>query len=543
MRAFALWRVGRRGRSVARLGVAVVAILVCASPVRAQDTLAAAVRAFWAAGSDEDGADERVAAGRAIVSTASSLGEAVEALRRGRAYSRTVETGRRLLTRKNRDGLEHGYVVFIPDSYDPATAYPVRVYLHGGVMRPLRDDGNWWRSPDTYIRSDSIVVFPASWSESIWWQQSQIENLAGVLADLKRVYNVDENRVYLLGVSDGATGAYYHAFKATTPWAGFLPFNGHPVVLANPASDVDGEMYPTNLRNKPLFVVNGGVDRLYPVSSVAPFIQLFQRAGIDLDFRPQPEAGHNMRWWPEVSPSIDTFIDMTRRDPLPDRLTWQTEDTETFNRAHWLVIDELGVVDGERDLDGFNMLTRSAPGPPLGLGMIGESPERPGLQLIDVSAGSLFERAGVEAGDLLRSVAGTPTPTVDALREQLVGFAPGDELAISVERNGELLERVLVYPTTDAVQTTPAFRHGQLSGRVDLVRDGNTVTAETQGVRRFTLLLSPDRFDFSRPIRVVTNGVVSRDAVVTPDLETLVRWAVVDQDRTLLFGAELEVEP
>ena len=67
---------------------------------------------------------------------------------------------------------------------------------------------------------------PASWPESIWWQESQVENLHGLLNDIKQVYNVDENRVYLLGMSDGATGAYYHAFKATTPWAAFLPFHG-----------------------------------------------------------------------------------------------------------------------------------------------------------------------------------------------------------------------------------------------------------------------------------------------------------------------------
>jgi hypothetical protein len=40
----------------------------------------------------------------------------------------------------------------------------------------------------------------------------------------------------------------------------------------------------------------------------------------------------------------------------------------------------------------------------------------------------------------------------------------------------------------------------------------------------------------------VTNGGVSHDAVVTPDADTMLRWAAADQDRTLLFGAELTIE-
>ena len=258
--------------------VTVVWVLVVGPAGQAQDpapeTLAAEVGAFWAATSDAQRAD---AAG-AIAARGASFEEVAAAFRARRPYPREAATGRRVLTRRNPDGLEHPYIVHIPDAYDPSDSYPVRVYLHGGVMRPLRDDGAWWRNQDPYPRSDSIVVFPASWPGSLWWQESQIENLHGLLNDIKRVYNVDENRVYLLGMSDGATGAFYHAFKATTPWAAFLPFHGHAGVLANPSADVDGQMHVTNLLNKPLLIVNGGRDRLYPLEAVGPFIQLFESA-------------------------------------------------------------------------------------------------------------------------------------------------------------------------------------------------------------------------------------------------------------------------
>ena len=65
---------------------------------------------------------------------------------------------------------------------------------------------------------------------------------------------------------------------------------------------------------------------------------------------------------------------------------------------------------------------------------------------------------------------------------------------------------MLRYPTTFTTQAPPAFARDEPSGRVDLSRDGNIVVAQTQGVRRYTLLLSPAQFNFSEPIRVVTNG-------------------------------------
>ena len=529
------------GSRIALLG-SVVWVLAVSPAGRAQDAeretpLAAAVGAFWAATSDterSDAADTVVALGASFQDVAAAL--------RARVYSSQVETGRRVLTRRNEDGLEYPYVVHVPDTYDPSRSYPVRVYLHGGVMRPLRDDGTWWRNQDPYLRSDSIVVFPASWPESIWWQESQVENLRGVLNDIKRVYNVDENRVYLLGMSDGATGAFYHAFKATTPWAAFLPFHGHPGVLANPSADADGQMHVTNLLNKPLLIVNGGQDRLYPLEAVGPFIGLFESADVPLDFHGLPEAGHNMQWWPEFSPMIDSFIASTPRQPLPDQLSWESENVDRFSRAHWLIISGLGSVEGESELEPFNTLTRRVPDTPLGISTVGELVDGSGLQLFDVGEGSVVDAAGIEPEDIILTVRGQPTPTPDALRQAIINFSPGDELPISVRRDTEVLNLMLRYPTTFSTLERPAFGRDEPSGRVVLSRDGNTVSARTQGVRRYTLLLSPTQFRFSEPIRVVTNGVVSHDGLVNPEVETLLQWAGIDQDPSLLFGAELEIE-
>src|SRR4030095_15010090 len=58
----------------------------------------------------------------------------------------------------------------------------------------------------------------------------------------------------------------------------------------------------------------------------------------------------------------------------------------------------------------------------------------------------------------------------------------------------------------------PLFARSRPSGRVDVVRKGNTFEAETRGVTSFTLLLSPEVVDFSKPVRVVVNRRVVHEA-------------------------------
>jgi dienelactone hydrolase len=85
------------------------------------------------------------------------------------------------------------------------------------------------------------------------------------------------------------------------------------------------------------------------------------------------------------------------------------------------------------------------------------------------------------------------------------------------------------------------FDHRRPSGRVDIVRDGNAFTARTRGAQEFTILLSPEAIDFSRPGTVRVNDKFVFDAVVNPDPAVLLKWATRDNDRTRLYGAEVKI--
>ncbi len=529
----------RRSNARVMVSVAVLLGLGCGpAPLRAQD-LGEAVQALWAAAPGDD-ADDAV---ESILALGPEIGPLFTRVRAGAVYDPDAPRGRQVLSRENPDGVEFRYEVHVPESYDSARRYPVHVYLHGGVSRPRREEARFWRNPDRHVRDDAIVVFPESWAEAMWWQANQIENLTGMLNDLKRRYNVNENAVHLMGVSDGATGAFYHAFKAPTLWASFVSFNGHPVVLANRSTNADGQMYVTNLRNKPIFAINGGKDRLYPVSSVVPFFQLFVDAGVFLQFTPKPEGEHNMNWWDEESPNVDTFLVAQNRRPLPDRLVWETESTDRFNRAHWLVITELGRVAGETEFDDFNAIGGAAPQAPLGFNMIGELDTGDGVQLVDILPNSMAEAAGMRAGDVLVEMNGVTVGNVDTLRTAVQTPPDGPGFPVTVLRDGERMSFVLMpVETGEAPPPREAFPQPDASGRAQLVRNDNDIEVVTRGVRRYTLLLSPEQFDFTRPVRVTTNGVESFQGMVEPSPETLLRWAARDRDRTMLFGAELDMQ-
>jgi acetyl esterase/lipase len=413
---------------------ALLALLALTASAQSPD---AAFQKFWAA----DSPASAVRAASDIEKSKITFDEALKRLKAGRTYT-AQKTGVVLGKNRTSDNIEHFYSINVPATYDPAKKYQVRFQLHGGVggrtdNQPRGNGEIGQLAGDT----EQIYVLPYAWDTAGWWSDDQVLNLAAIVDSLKRTYNVDENRVVVSGVSDGGTGAYWIAMRDTTPYASFLPLNGFIMVLGNDQID-DGKVYPGNLRNKPMFVINGGKDRLYPTSIVEPYTRYFMKNGVDIEYHPQPDGEHNTRWWPEMKAPYEKFVTAHPRDPHPDRLTWEASDA-AHARAHWLVIDQFGSVPSERAMEDLN--------------------------------------------------------------------------------------------------TETEFSREKKSGRVDLVRKGNLVEATTHGVAAFTLLLSPDEFDFTRPIRVLANGRELFNAKVQPDLKTLLKWAAKDNDRTMLYAAEIKI--
>ena len=406
---------------------------------------------FWAAKSSNDA----VRLVDDVVKTGVSFDEAVRRLKSGRVYTAQKPGVIQLSVKTN--GIDHHYAVNVPEGYDPSRRYQVRFKLHGGVGGRLTSDPRGTGEIGALAGAEQFYVLPYAWSAEPWWSNEQITNLGAIVDALKRTYNIDENRVVVAGVSDGGTGAYYIAMRETTPFASFLPLNGFIMVLGNDHID-DGEIFPNNLRNKPLFVINGGKDRLYPISATEPYTKHLISNGVEIEYHPHPEGEHNTAWWPVEKDSFEKFVSGHARSPHPDKLSWETGNL-SHNRAHWLIIDKLGAQPSDsKSLKDMNAVEKSDP---------------------------------------------------------IAKFA-SSSITMFIRLNSP--------------------------GRVDLVRNGNTVQATARGVAAFTLLLSPDQFDFSQPLKVTANGRIVFEGRVQPSVETLMKWAARDNDRTMLYGAELKVD-
>jgi hypothetical protein len=483
-------------------------------------------RGFWEAKNPKDA--ERAA--EAVLKTGLTFEQAVARLKQGRPYSADVPRGVVKLSRRSRD-VEFPYTVEVPESYDPTRRYQVRVHLHGGVARPEPLQRGNGIGP--LAGGEQIYVMPIGWAAATWWTERQLENLRAIVDIVKRTYNVDENRVVVAGVSDGGTGAYYVAMRDTTPYASFLPLIGALAVLRNPSTGAEGELFPNNLLNKPLFIVNAGRDRLYPTGSVEPYINHLRKGGAELTYLPQPDGGHNIEWWPGVKDAFESFVRDHPRNPFPTRLTWETDLAEGTTRAHWIVIDALSNPRPTEPLPDLNDFP-TRPTPSFGV-------RSNGMRVTSVMEGSGAASFGLLPGDLVLKVDEVPLPSAVELVDLLSTRESGKPLSLVVRRNGKQIDLRGTYQATMMSQSVQMFRRVSPSGRVDLERDANSVRATTRGVAEFTLLLSPDVFDFTRPVIVVCDGKKVFDGRVAKSLATLMKWAARDNDRSALIGAELHV--
>jgi hypothetical protein len=166
-----------------------------------------------------------------------------------------------------------------------------------------------------------------------------------------------------------------------------------------------------------------------------------------------------------------------------------------------------------------------------------------GVHVTRVLSGSSAERIGLKAGDALLRLNDESVHVDVELAEAFEDIKPGSKITLLVVRDNQPVELEGTYePRTVTPPPRDLFDRSAPSGRVDLVREGNKVTMTTRGVGALTLLVSPDQFDFSKPVKVVANGKTVFDGRVKKDLKTLLKYAAADNDRTMLFGAEVRIE-
>jgi len=154
-------RLPRSGLSACAIVLLVAAATI--APAAASKDVGAAFKAFWDATSPQDAAR----AVPDIVSSGVTFDDALKRLREGRQYLANVPKGV-VKASYRAHGKEFFYAVNIPESYDPARRYQVRIQLHGGVSRPSnqpRGDG----TIGALAGAEQIYIIPYGCEDAPWW--------------------------------------------------------------------------------------------------------------------------------------------------------------------------------------------------------------------------------------------------------------------------------------------------------------------------------------------------------------------------------------
>ena len=170
-------------------------------------------------------------------------------------------------------GKEMEYALFVPSTYDKAKKSPLMVALHvlGSNSRQIM---RYKGLTDLAEEYGYIVVAPMGYNSSGWYgaipakfkkpdppnlYELTEKDVMNVLDIAKKEFNIDENRIYLMGHSMGSGGTMHLAFKHPDLWAALAPIA--PAIFRKP-DDI------AKIKHIPIILVQGDADKLVPVANV-----------------------------------------------------------------------------------------------------------------------------------------------------------------------------------------------------------------------------------------------------------------------------------
>ena len=298
------------------------------------------------------------------------IGKAKKLLEAGRARARALGTGKtpwldlpgpKALGYVSRiDGSVQPYGLTVPDGYRPrgGRRWRLDAWFHGrgeklsevsfidGVSRKAGDfagpEALYLQPYGRYCNGSKLA------GEVDFWE---------ALADVKRRFPVDEDRVVIRGFSLGGHSAWHLGAHFAADWAAVAPgagFSETPEFLKMFEKDkleatwwqeklwqlYDAPAYAENFRNVPVIAYSGEKDKQKQAADL--MATTLEKVGLSLVHIVGPGTGHS--YHPEAKARINKLVDSLAargRDPLPRRISLATP-TLKYNRQGWVQVDGLG---------------------------------------------------------------------------------------------------------------------------------------------------------------------------------------------------------
>ncbi|MEW6708221.1 MAG: PDZ domain-containing protein [Candidatus Riflebacteria bacterium] len=434
-----------------------------------------------------------------------------------------------------KDGVSRPWVLYVPENYYHKRPTALLVALHGGVSRTtISEDPLGWAKESEWLQlarqNGCFALFPFGQEKATWWDETGMDNIRRQLHLVKHHYNIDDNRVYLVGFSDGASAGFLHAMIRPDNFAAVIALNGHMGV-----GSLDGGLptYAPNMAQTPVYAVTTDKDGLYPTSMMAPTISMAIKSGADIFYR-QLAGEHEFSYAAKELPRIGRFIDQHPRNCMPGKIFWETALPE-FGRCRWLSIESI-LPEPAAEWHGDHNLAMVSDR--VSIGFMPKKAEN-GIGVRNVTDGSYASTAGMKADDVIIRAAGREIRTLADLDEVKAKLCRGDYLETTVRRASETIELKGYLP---APELYFLFKREVPSAAVKAVQIGNRFFLTGSRAGRLRLLLQKDQLNFANPVEVFYNDRQVYSGLVVPDSGLILSEYLQNRDREMLAVAAIDLD-
>lgn len=206
--------------------------------------------------------------------------------------------------------LKINYLLYLPDGYetDKEKKWPLMIFLHGAGERGDDLEKVKAHGPPKLIAQGKtfpmIVVSPqAPATPQFGWN---IEVLNALLDDLISRYRIDEDRVYLTGLSMGGYGTWAWATANPERFAAIAPIcgGGQPRMARR-------------LKDVPVWAFHGAKDPIVPLRETEVMIEELRKAGAEPRLTIYPDAEHDSWTATYDNPELYEWL-LSHRRKRPD---------------------------------------------------------------------------------------------------------------------------------------------------------------------------------------------------------------------------------
>lgn len=240
------------------------------------------------------------------------------------------------------DDTEQPYGLYLPKNYDASKKYPLVMMMHGAgsnhrlALRRVFGKSNAEGETDV----EATRYFPA-WNDvdfivaspyargTAGYQGIPEQDVYDVLADVKKRFNIDEDRTYLTGLSMGGGGTLWIGLTRPDIWAAIAP-----VCPAPPAGTID---LAGNASNLSVHFFHGDKDPVVPVEGTRAWVSKMQDMGVEVTYKEFVDVKHDS--WVNAYDEEYIFGWFNQvRNLYPNTVKFASKFYK-YNKAYWVQLD------------------------------------------------------------------------------------------------------------------------------------------------------------------------------------------------------------